>query len=140
VVDASVAVKWLVAEEGSEAAVALIGGDLHAPDLLCPEVAHILWKKARLGELSAEEAALGAAALATAEIELHPTRDLLEPATRLALALDHPAYDGFYLALAARLDAPLITADQRLVRRVGARGEAELAGRVRLLGEVGDAA
>ncbi len=38
VVDASVVIKWVVQEEGSDAAVRLIGGpSLIAPDLLIPE-------------------------------------------------------------------------------------------------------
>lgn len=53
VVDASVAVKWLVAEEGSDAADRLLtdGDDLYAPRLMASEVAKTLWRKARLGEI-----------------------------------------------------------------------------------------
>lgn len=53
VVDASVAVKWLVAEEGSDVANRLLtdGGDLYAPRLMASEVANALWRKARLGEI-----------------------------------------------------------------------------------------
>ena len=43
VVDASVAIKWVVEEEGSEAAAGLLDGPgLMAPDLLMPECANIL--------------------------------------------------------------------------------------------------
>lgn len=53
VVDASVAVKWLVPEEHSEAAARLTvsGEDLHAPRLLAAELANALWRKARLGDM-----------------------------------------------------------------------------------------
>ena len=53
VVDASVAVKWLVAEEGSDAADRLLAGgdDLHAPRLMASEIANALWRKARTGEI-----------------------------------------------------------------------------------------
>ncbi|MXX06345.1 MAG: type II toxin-antitoxin system VapC family toxin, partial [Gammaproteobacteria bacterium] len=53
VVDASVAVKWLVVEEGAEIAkeLAVDGHDLHAPRLMASEVASSLWRKARMGEL-----------------------------------------------------------------------------------------
>ena len=53
VVDASVAVKWLIAEEGSDAAhgLAASGDDLYAPRLMASEIANALWRKARLGGL-----------------------------------------------------------------------------------------
>ena len=46
VVDASVAVKWLIAEEGSDFANRLVelGDDLHAPRLMASEVANALWR------------------------------------------------------------------------------------------------
>ena len=53
VVDASVAVKWLIAEENSDAAhrLAASGDDLHAPRLMASEIANALWRKARMGEI-----------------------------------------------------------------------------------------
>ena len=44
VVDASVAVKWLIAEDGSDAAHRLAAGgdDLHAPRLMASEIANAL--------------------------------------------------------------------------------------------------
>ena len=53
VVDASVAVKWVVAEEGSDAAERLLanGEDLYAPRLMASEIANALWRKARMGEI-----------------------------------------------------------------------------------------
>ena len=46
IVDASVAVKWVVDEQFSDAARLLAGARLYAPDLLYIECANILWKKA----------------------------------------------------------------------------------------------
>ena len=47
VVDAGVAIKWLVAEENSDAADRLPAGgdDLHAPRLMTSEIAKALWRK-----------------------------------------------------------------------------------------------
>jgi predicted nucleic acid-binding protein len=42
VVDASVAIKWFVDEEGRAEAVGLLRHPLSAPDLLAPECANIL--------------------------------------------------------------------------------------------------
>jgi predicted nucleic acid-binding protein len=118
VVDASVAIKWLVAEAGATIAARLRHQELAAPDLLGPECANILRKKARLGEITAEEATVAAAALERLEVTLHATRLFLARATALALRLDHPAYDCCYLALAIALGSPLVTADRRLQARL----------------------
>src|SRR5207245_4259219 len=90
---------------------------LIAPDLLVAECANILWKKARRNELTPDEARLAARLLERAGIELAPMRTLLEPAAKLAIALDHPAYDCMYLALAEDLSCDLVSADQSLTRK-----------------------
>jgi predicted nucleic acid-binding protein len=56
IVDASVAIKWVVQEEGSDTAAALAGQALSAPTLLTVECANVLWVKARRGELTSAEA------------------------------------------------------------------------------------
>jgi predicted nucleic acid-binding protein len=61
VVDASIAVKWVVEEEGTLHALALLRqAKLIAPELLVAECANILWKKVLRDELSEDEALLGA--------------------------------------------------------------------------------
>jgi predicted nucleic acid-binding protein len=114
VVDASVAIKWVIEEPGTREALSLRRHRLFAPDLLVAECANILWKKTRRNELTLQEALLAARLLQRADIELVPMLALLEPATRLAIAMDHPAYDCAYLALAEDLSCDLVTADQRL--------------------------
>jgi|HubBroStandDraft_3_1064219.scaffolds.fasta_scaffold33308_3 predicted nucleic acid-binding protein len=133
VVDASVALKWVVAEEGSEAASGLAGEALSAPSLLLAECANALWVKARRGELDAEEAVDRLALLHQAPVRLVAIEVLTESAARLAFELDHSVYDCLYLALALQQECALITADRRLVRALAR--DRELAGRVRLLGE-----
>ncbi len=119
VIDASVAIKWVVQEAGTDEATALRGAHaLVAPDLIVAECANVLWKKVNRREFLAEEAVLAARLLASAEIELVPMRGMLEEATRLAVELDHPAYDCLYLALAVGRGTCLATADERLIGRV----------------------
>ena len=137
VVDASVAVKWVVDEGGSGLAAALLDHPLAAPDLLYPECANILWKKAARRELTAEEADVAAAALAVAEVEVYATRAQFAAATRIALALGHPTYDCFSLALAEALGRPLVTADERLTSMVRADPSRRFAEVVLSLAEVG---
>lgn len=123
VVDASIAVKWVIEEQGTPQALMLRkSARLIAPELLVAECANILWKKARLRELSREEAVLAARLLQTAEIELLPTRSLLEAATCIAIEIDHPAYDCLYVALAVENNCKFVTADERLMRKLAQAG------------------
>ena len=120
VIDASIAVKWIVEEEGTPQALILREkAKLIAPELLVAECANILWKKVQRNELSQEEALFGAKLLQGADIELLPMRSLFEIATRTAIELDHPAYDCIYLALAIENECPFVTADERLLRKIG---------------------
>ena len=96
--------------------------ELLAPALLLAECSNILWKKARKGELSEAEAITRSVMLTRTNIVLHPMEPLVEAATREAIRLNHPAYDCFYLALAAAEGCSFVTADERLVRKVEAAG------------------
>jgi predicted nucleic acid-binding protein len=119
VIDASIAVKWVVEEPGTAEALALRHeAKLIAPDLLVAECANILWKKVQRSELTTDEASFAARILVGADIELVPMRPLFGATTKLALALDHPAYDCVYLALAIEKDCRLVTADERLLRKL----------------------
>ena len=138
VIDASIAVKWVVKEDGTEPALALRRkAKLAAPELLVAECANILWKKVQRRELFEEEALLAARLLEGAEVELVPTRHLLEAATRLAVELDHPAHDCLYLALAIERDCRFVTADERLLRKMGQTRRRALRGRTLSLIEAG---
>ena len=119
VIDASIAIKWVVEEDGTDLALALRQkARLMAPDLIVAECANILWKKVQRKELSNDEALIAARLVQSAEIELVPSRALLESATRLAIELDHPAYDCLYLALAVENGCRFVTADKRLVNKI----------------------
>jgi predicted nucleic acid-binding protein len=109
VIDASIAVKWVVEEIGTPEALALRQkAKLIAPELLVGECANILWKKVIRGELLKGEALVAARLLQGAEIELLPTRSLFEAATRMSIEIDHPAYDCLYLSLAVEKKASLL--------------------------------
>ncbi len=119
-VDASVVVKWYVAEDRSREARALerFGNLLAAPDFLAVELASIAWKKARLEQIEPQHAALIAAPEALSPIELVPSGPLTAAAFACATELDHPVYDCLYLACAVHIGGMLITADDRFVRAV----------------------
>ena len=125
VIDASVAVKWVIHEADSNLAEGLIGRELVAPDLLFAECANALWKKVLRQELTPEEAEIAARGLEQAPLEVVSTRVFVGRATAIATELEHPAYDGVYLAVAEAYELRLVTVDARLLRRLR-RGPARL--------------
>ena len=137
VIDASIAVKWVVEENGTEETLVLRQkAKLIAPELLVAECANILWKKVQRNELSTEEAFLAARLLQGAEIELLPTRSLLEVATKISIEIGHPAYDCVYLALAVQNKCQFVTADERFLRKLRRSRQPALRNRVVSLLEI----
>jgi predicted nucleic acid-binding protein len=137
VIDASIAVKWVVDENGTAEALTLRRrAKLIAPELLVAECANILWKKVQRGELNNDEALLAARLLQAAEIEFLPSRSLLGAATQIAVELKHAAYDCLYLAVAAERDCRFVTADESFVRKLRERHRRQFRGRVIGLAEV----
>jgi predicted nucleic acid-binding protein len=117
VVDASVAVKWVLPEAGSERAVAIRTADenLIAPSLACAEIGGAIRRAVLRGDVSATEARdyLKIAVAHYQRIIL--LEELTDAAMALAIRLKHPIYDCFYLALAERERCALVTADARLI-------------------------
>ena len=128
VVDASVAVKWVIPEVLSDQAESLRGraARLLAPDLLLPEAANALWKKLIRREITTREAAQAINLLLASGLDLRPSGPLLGRALALARRLRHPVYDCIYVALAQAEGATLVSADQRLLARI-ARGRTRVA-------------
>lgn len=120
VVDASVAAKWLVEEPGSSQARRVLssGATLLAPDLIVAEIANVAWKKLGRNEISGEHALAMIRLLPRLLGGLAALAPLAEAALTIARDLDHPAYDAFYLALAEREAAVLVSDDQRLLTRI----------------------
>jgi predicted nucleic acid-binding protein len=123
VVDTSVAIKWVVAEPSSGEALAFLelAESLIAPDLLLPEAAHVLRKKVRRSEVSADQVGPALSLISTAIDAFVPSSTLLQDATALSFELDHAAYDCFFLACAIRMGI-LVTADEVFARKCSDRG------------------
>ena len=130
VVDASVAVKWVLDERGSEMAVSLREQELIAPALWLAEAANVLWRHAQTGEITGNEAAEHFSELLQAPVATLPIEPHLAPALKLALEIGHPVYDCIYLALALQHHTHVVTADRRFA---SAASTPDLAGSVRLL-------
>jgi predicted nucleic acid-binding protein len=126
VVDASVAVKWLLPEPGDAAAQELLANEerLVAPSLIRTEVAAALARRARFGEIEPRDAetamGLWLQTLRDGVIGLVADEADLVTALGLAMELSHPFEDCLYLALAERLGAPLVTADKKFVNKARA--------------------
>ena len=127
VIDASVAIKWFVIEPLSERADALLARlaetpaiTLYAPDLLYAECANILWKYVWRYGYSPEDACADLLDLTGLAIQSVPTANLVNEALPIAVTHHVSAYDACYAALARLLDAPPVTADEALARKIPA--------------------
>lgn len=121
VIDASVALKWVLEEDGSDAARRLAEGDaLTAPDLLFIECANVLTMKVRRGLLAEADAKLAMLLIDGVPIRSVPTRSHVAAAQSIALELGQTAYDSLYLAVAMAERIELVTADEAFVRAAAA--------------------
>ncbi|MEW6173526.1 MAG: type II toxin-antitoxin system VapC family toxin [Bacillota bacterium] len=125
VVDASLAAKWIVSEEGTEAAVDLLerwteqGLLITAPHLIFIEVSNALHKRVRRGQLTVVNAVTLLDHLISLGIAIQDAASLHARALELADHFGFPAtYDAYYLSLAEALRCEFWTADKRLYNSV----------------------
>jgi predicted nucleic acid-binding protein len=129
VVDASVALKRVLAEEFTEESRSLFAQSLKdrrpvvAPPLLPSEVGNALYRRLRTSvpsrRLTDAEADRALAAFLLLPITLLAPEDLYSRAFTFAKTLRLPSlYDSVYVVLAQLLNAELWTADQRLLSAV----------------------
>jgi len=93
-----------------------------APDLFVPEVVNAMWKYHQFEKwsLAVCDRTLEAA-LSLVDV-LVPSRELYGEAFLLARTARRPAYDMFYVALARREDATLLTSDVQLRKEAERQG------------------
>lgn len=116
-IDTSVALKLIIDEPGTEAALALVESNatLIAPDLIHAEISNALWSNVISKRISREDALSLVGQWQPLLDEFHPASELAADALRLAFEIDHAVYDCYFLALAKREDAMLVTADVRFL-------------------------
>jgi predicted nucleic acid-binding protein len=112
VLDASVAVKWVLREEhGVTARRMLATKTLLAPHLLWAEVGSTLWKRQRRRESSVEEVRRMLAEVQRLPVTTFAHWPLLAAALDLAISLDQTVYDCLYLTLAEKRNSVMVTAN-----------------------------
>ena len=123
VVDASLVVKWLVEEDDSQKAHAVlqswVANDITriAPYLMPFEVANALHRRVLRGELNVGNSTRMITRLLESGLQLHQPPGLHARALQLASQLNQSAaYDAHYLALAESVGCELWTADERFYR------------------------
>ncbi len=126
VVDASLVVKWLVEEDDSDKAHAVLQSWVTrdvtriAAYLLPFEVANALHRRVLRGELNVGDSTRMIARLLESRLELHQPPGLHVRALQLASQLNQNAvYDTHYLALSESFNCELWTADERFYRAAG---------------------
>lgn len=128
VVDASIAIKWVLTENDSDRALALLerwiqaGAHLLVPPHFFVECSAVLQKRIRRGELNRQDALDLYMALQDTEFIIHGDPQLgqlaLDAAGRYGLS---SAYDAHYVALAELYQAEMWTADERMFNSLGGK-------------------
>jgi predicted nucleic acid-binding protein len=130
VLDATVAIKWAVPmamEPFTDKALNLLTRyvkgeiDFMVPDVFWAEVANVLWKGARQGRWSRDQAESVTAEMISREFTTVSSRALMSAASRIAVVHDRSVYDCLYVALAVEAETQMITADERLANALAAR-------------------
>ena len=126
VIDATVAIKWYIKEEGTDEADNLLTGEqeLVAPELIRTEVIAVIRKqiwhsvpKQSIDLLCGR----WTRDLQEMSVRLFENGPLMQPAWNMATALQHSVYDCIYLALALNLGVSLVTADAAFVNKAKPR-------------------
>lgn len=126
VVDANVAVKWYLPEEGEDAAFEVFeagaSGEatLIAPDLILAEVGNVFWLRYRRGHIARERVLEAWDSFREAGISLAESGELMALALEISLDTGCAVYDALYVALAEAEGAKLVTADRKLIRTLEA--------------------
>ncbi len=124
VLDASAAAKLFFIDEDSEAVQRAVedSASILAPDLLFAEMASVAAKMVSRRQVTAEQGRHAVRSLADLLDDTSPMADLAEQAFSIATRFGFSAYDSFYLALAERRGAKVLTADRRMVRQAQQQG------------------
>jgi predicted nucleic acid-binding protein len=116
VVDASIVAKWFIPEiHFREARLLRTSGDsLLAPDLMAVELARLLLKKVRRGEMTEAQARRPLAANLDKTVRFYPMLSVLNEAVEISFRFQRDPFDAVYVALALQEQCTFVTADRVL--------------------------
>ena len=130
VLDASVAVKWVLPLQGeplAQEALELLRRYAReevrfvVPDIFWAEFGNVAWKAVRLGRWKADEAQRAIRAMCEREFPTVSSKELLPAAFVIANGFQRSLYDSLYLALALASKGEMVTADEKLANALAAR-------------------
>lgn len=120
VLDASVALKWVLTEPDAAKALQIRADfqtalhELLAPDIFPVEVSHALTRAERRGLIAVGDADRHLLNILSTAPRFHPTLPILRRAVSISSAARFGVYDCLYVVLAEREGCELLTADTRL--------------------------
>jgi predicted nucleic acid-binding protein len=121
VLDANVALRWVLNEQHSDKAKALRDAvrkgvyELQAPDFFPVEVAHALTRAERRRAIPRRQASVLLADILLTAPVLHSTAPLLVRATDISSQTQASVYDLCYYLLAEETGCQFVTADRKLI-------------------------
>ena len=115
IVDASVGVEIVRKTPLGQRAIQLLDYDLHAPDIFLAEVFHVLKRMTVLKQITSRDAKISAALVGQMPLTFLTVSNyqyqLWDEATKVS------SYDAHYVVFAKSLGQPMITLDEKLMRR-----------------------
>lgn len=127
IVDASVVVQLLVTEPYTTETKTLFatiddGNKLFVPEFGLLECTNVLWKHVRFQGLNQSDAEKQIAILIALDVVIVPVAGLMPRALEIGVKHQLAIYDSIYIALAEKLNYPLITVDQKQSKAAQAEG------------------
>jgi predicted nucleic acid-binding protein len=120
VVDANVALKWVVEQPHFERAREIVarGVLLTVPAIFVAEVTNALWGYVRARQIAPAQARAGLRSVLEQISLIEHDTELADEALRIGAELSYAPYDCFYLVLAMRRSVPFVTVDRRFINRL----------------------
>ena len=115
ILDASVGVEIVRKTPLGQRAIQLLDDNLHAPDIFLAEVFHVLKRMTALRQISARDANISAALVSQMPLTFLTVSNYQSQLWNVATKVS--SYDAHYVILAQTLGQPIITLDQKLMRR-----------------------
>lgn len=127
IVDASVVIQRLIRDSYTEQTRVLFSQLTEADNLIVPEFCllectNVLWKQVRFQGMPQSQAESLVSDLGALPLVITQGRDLLHHGLQIGLRHQLAVYDSVYIALALKLNHPLITVDERQEIAAAAEG------------------